>query len=98
MCPLILKVSLIILFSSFPAKWSSNEEVTKEKASKVAQITSGVPQKPVWTPANGTESPSLDRRKLQDYKPVSFDSNSLKRSELKQQIIQVRLIKNSFLR
>merc|ERR1711899_675580 len=41
------------------------------------------PKKKVWTPANGAESPSLERRKAKDYKPVGFDGNSLNRSEQK---------------
>jgi len=62
------------------AKWSSNEEVNKFGQAKTG---SGSSEKKVWTPANGAESPSLERRKAKDYKPVGFDGNSLNRSEQK---------------
>lgn len=61
------------------AKWSSTEEVSKFGQAKTG---SGSSEKKVWTPANGAESPSLERRKAKDYKPVGFDGNSLQRSEL----------------
>ena len=67
-------------FLSFSAKWSSNEEVNKFGQAKTG---SGSSEKKVWTPANGAESPSLERRKAKDYKPVGFDGNSLNRSEQK---------------
>jgi len=53
------------------AKWSSSEEVNKIPGQNEG-------------PANGAESPFVSR-KNKDYKPVTFDSNSLKRSELKHQ-------------
>jgi len=64
------------------AKWSSNEEVSKFGQAKTGSSGNGS-GKQVWTPANGAESPSLERRKAKDYKPVGFDGNSLQRSEQK---------------
>ena len=74
-----------IFFFHFSAKWStSNEEVSKfgsqAKTGSSAGNGNGKPEK-LWTPANGGESPSLERRKAKDYKPVGFDGNSLQRSE-----------------
>ena len=58
---------------SFLAKWSSSEEVNKFPGQNEG-------------PANGgAESPFVPR-KNKDYKPVNFDGNSLKRSELKHQV------------
>ena len=57
---------------SFLAKWSSSEEVNKVPGQNEG-------------PANGADSPFVSR-KNKDYKPVTFDSNSLKRSELKHQV------------
>merc|ERR1711935_787366 len=61
-------------------KWSSTEEVSTAKFGQ-AKTGSGSSEKKVWTPANGAESPSLERRTAKDYKPVGFDGNSLQRSE-----------------
>ena len=81
----IVTLLIYIFFSHFSAKWStSNEEVSKfgsqAKTGSSAGNGNGKPEK-LWTPANGGESPSLERRKAKDYKPVGFDGNSLQRSE-----------------
>ena len=60
------------IFCFFLAKWSSSEEVNKVPGQNEG-------------PANGADSPFVSR-KNKDYKPVTFDSNSLKRSELKHQV------------
>ena len=75
----------ILFFLIFSAKWlTSNKKVSKfrsqAKTGSSAGNGNGKPEK-LWTPANGGESPSLERRKAKDYKPVGFDGNSLQRSE-----------------
>jgi len=53
------------------AKWSSNEDVSFKDSGSFRDL----PQ--TWTPRNNP-SPSPDKK---DFKPVNFDSNSLKRSK-----------------
>lgn len=66
------------------AKWSSTEEIKTKttNGSASSATTAGAPsggagqQKPIW-------SPESERKAVKDYKPVNFDGNSLKRSEIK---------------
>ena len=59
----------------FAAKWSSNEDI------HLKSLSSNLREGPVvWTPKSGT-SPSPDSK---DFKPINFDSNSLKKKQQQQ--------------
>jgi len=59
------------------AKWSSTEEINHKDNGAGGGVGSFRDLPQTWTPRN-QPSPSPDRR---DFKPVNFDSNSLKRSK-----------------
>jgi hypothetical protein len=56
----------------FSAKWSSNEDLHVKSLS--ASLREGPP---VWSPRSGT-SPNPDSK---DFKPINFDSSSLKKKQ-----------------
>jgi hypothetical protein len=79
---------------SISAKWSSNEELNiggGKFSNSGPQSGPGQNQKPVWTPDSGVASPSLERRKNNDYKPVNFETNSLQRRQQEAQL-RVRIL------
>ncbi len=70
-CFLICKIFVFV-----SAKWSSNEDLHVKSLS-----TNFREGPPVWTPRSGT-SPNPDNK---DFRPVNFDSNSLKKKQQQQQ-------------
>ena len=64
------------IFVFVSAKWSSNEDLHVKSLS-----TNFREGPPVWTPRSGT-SPNPDNK---DFRPVNFDSNSLKKKQQQQQ-------------
>ena len=71
----VAKKIIDILFFFVSAKWSSNEDL------HVKSLNSNFREgPPVWTPRSGT-SPNPDNK---DFKPINFDSNSLKKKQQQQ--------------
>ncbi|TRY80384.1 hypothetical protein TCAL_14522 [Tigriopus californicus] len=58
------------------AKWSSTEEISTKNLD-TNFFAEGGPK--FWSPRNAPPSPTIERKKDKDFKPIHFDSNSLKR-------------------
>ena len=75
MFPLYLKIIVSIIFS---AKWSSSDDIVGGGGSSALNETSLRDGPKIWSPDGG------DTGDDKDFKPVKFDSNSLKKTKKSQ--------------